>query len=79
MRILDTEGFSARVSDIIVWKTTDLDAWQSVVENLRESRFWGTYFEVIDILPGIENAYAKHYDMVPYGAQETNEDRATSR
>ena len=67
MRFYDTEGFNSRVSDVIIWETTDLEQYQSVVEKLRESEFWGTYFEVVEILPGIENAYARNYDIEPYG------------
>ncbi|MGL5928858.1 MAG: darcynin family protein [Dermatophilaceae bacterium] len=32
------------------------------------SKFWSTYFEVVEILPAIENAYATHYEEAPYGA-----------
>jgi hypothetical protein len=32
------------------------------VEELRESPFWDRYFEVVEILPGVEDAYAKNYD-----------------
>ena len=67
MRFFDSEAYNARVSDVILWETADLGRYQSVVESLRESRFWGTYFEVVDILPAIENAYAAHYDVKPVG------------
>jgi hypothetical protein len=66
MRFFDTEGFNSRVTDVIVWETQDLEKYQAVVETLRESKFWGSYFDIVEILPGIENGYAKHYDVKPY-------------
>lgn len=67
MRFFDTEGFNSRVSDVIIWETKNLEQYQLVVEKLRESKFWGTYFEIVEILPGIENAYAQSYSVEPYG------------
>lgn len=65
MRFFDTEGFNSRVTDVMIWETEDLSAYQSVVEALRESNFWDTYFEIVEILPGIENGYANHYEVDP--------------
>ncbi len=67
MRFFDTEGFNSKVTDVILWSTADLDQYQLVVEKLRESKFWGTYFDVVEIIPGIENAYADNYNVKPYG------------
>jgi len=69
MKFWDTEHFSSRVTDVILLQTQDLGQYRSLVEGLRESKFWGHYFEVVDILPGIENAYADHYGVKPYGDQ----------
>ncbi|BCL25160.1 hypothetical protein GCM10017557_00190 [Streptomyces aurantiacus] len=33
-----------------------------VIEALRETPFWDHYFEIVEILVGVENGYAKHYD-----------------
>ena len=66
MSFFDTEGFNSRVTDVIVWQSQDLGSYQSVVEALRESDFWGKYFEIVEILPGIENAYANCYNVNPY-------------
>ena len=68
MRFFDSEAFSARVSDVVLWETADLLAYQAVVEDLRETDFWGHYFEVVEILASIENGYARHYGVVPVGA-----------
>jgi hypothetical protein len=66
MRFYDSEAFSGKASDIIVWETADLRAYQHLVEELRESVFWGTYFDILDIIPSIENAYAEHYKIDAY-------------
>lgn len=65
MRFFDSEAFSSRYSDVIMWETEDLLAYQAVVEELRETPFWGAYFDVVEIVPSIENAYARHYDVAP--------------
>jgi hypothetical protein len=68
MRFFDTEFYSADISDVIVWETQNLAQYQSVIDDLRETKFWGVYFEVVSILLGVENAYADHYGRVPVGA-----------
>ena len=62
MRFYDVEHLNAQSSDIIVWETKDLSAYFSVVEQLRETKFWGHYFNIQAILAGKENAYADYYD-----------------
>ena len=37
MQFFDTEGFNRRVTDVIIWETQDLQSYQAVVKNLRES------------------------------------------
>lgn len=63
MRFFDSEAFNAAYSDVVMWETKTLLSYQAIVEELRETRFWGAYFEVIDIVASIENAYALHYDV----------------
>ncbi len=63
MRYFDAEAFSAEVSDVILWETADVMAYQAVVEDLRETMFWGTYFEVVGIVASVENGYAIHYGV----------------
>jgi hypothetical protein len=60
-RFFDTEFYSARVTDVWLWEARDHEAFQLVVEALRETPFWDHYFEVVEILVGVENGYAKHY------------------
>jgi hypothetical protein len=65
MRFFDGEAFNARVTDILVWETSDLKQYEYLVENLRESLFWETYFEIVEIIPAVENAYADYYEVEP--------------
>lgn len=66
LKFYDSEAYNSTITDVMVWETKDLRRYQSVVENLRESDFWDTYFEVREILPSLQNAYAMHYDVEPY-------------
>ncbi|MFD9026927.1 darcynin family protein [Streptomyces parvulus] len=61
-RYFDTEFYTARVTDVWVWEARDHRSFQLVVEALRETPFWDHYFEVVEILVGVENGYAKNYD-----------------
>lgn len=61
MRFFDSEAFHAGYSDVVMWETETLLSYQAIVEELRETSFWGHYFEVVDIVASIENAYARHY------------------
>jgi hypothetical protein len=65
MRFFDSEAFHANCTDVVLWETGSVMAYQAVVEELRETPFWGTYFDVVDIVPAIENAYAIHYGVDP--------------
>lgn len=62
-RFFDTEFYSARVTDIWVWEARDHEAYQLLIEALRETPFWDRYFEVVEILVGVENAYANNYGL----------------
>lgn len=66
MRFFDAEAFTGRVSDVLLWETPAVAAYQTLVEQLRETLFWGTYFEVVEIIPALENAYADHYQVEAY-------------
>jgi hypothetical protein len=39
-----------------------------VVEDLRETPFWDRFFEIVEILPGVENAYADNYGRAAINA-----------
>ncbi|MFF4414244.1 darcynin family protein [Streptosporangium sp. NPDC001559] len=59
-RFYDTEFYSARVTDVWVWEARDHRSYQLLVEALRDTPFWDRYFEVVDLLVGVENAYARN-------------------
>lgn len=65
LRYFDAEAFNARYTDMLLWETADVLGYQQVVEELRETPFWDTYFEVLEILPMIENGFAHHYGAQP--------------
>jgi hypothetical protein len=60
-RFFDTEYYSARVTDIWMWEARDHHAFQLVIEALRETPWWDHYFEIVEILTGLENGYVKNY------------------
>jgi hypothetical protein len=68
MRFFDTEFYSARVTDIWVWDAKDHHSYQMLIEELRETAMWDHYFAVVEILPGVENAYADNYGRAPLAA-----------
>jgi chlorite dismutase len=63
MRFFDSEAFHADYSDVVMWETETLLSYQAIVEELRETLFWGHYFDLVDIVASIENAYALHYGV----------------
>ncbi|HEV7967830.1 MAG TPA: darcynin family protein [Candidatus Acidoferrales bacterium] len=68
LRFYDIEFYSARVTDLWVWEASSHHAYELLVEELRETPFWDRYFQIVEILPGVENAYAKNYDRSPLTA-----------
>ncbi len=69
IRYFDAEAYNTQATDIIMFQTSDLWQYQSVVERLRVGPFWGTYFEVVLIVPSIEDAYATFYGQEPVTAR----------
>lgn len=65
LRFFDVEFYSTRVTDIWLWDARDHHAYQLLVEELRETPFWDRYFAIVEILTGVENAYARNYDRAP--------------
>lgn len=62
MRFFDIEFYSARVTDLWMWEAKDHHSYEMLVEELRETPFWDRWFSIVEILPGVEDAYAKNYD-----------------
>ena len=68
LRFYDVEFYTARVTDVWVWDALDHHAYELLVEDLRETPFWDRYFAIVEILPGVENAYAKNSGREALGA-----------
>ena len=62
LRFFDVEFYSARVTDVWMWDARDNHSYELLVEELRETPFWDRWFQVVEILPGVEDAYAKNYE-----------------
>ncbi|MFS8200859.1 darcynin family protein [Streptomyces sp. CWNU-52B] len=71
-RFYDTEFYSTRVTDVWVWEADDHDAYQRLIDALRETPFWDHYFEVVDLLVGTENGYARTYGFDPVATVTTS-------
>ncbi|QIS06093.1 darcynin [Nocardia brasiliensis] len=70
-RFFDTEFYSTRVTDVWMWEADDHESYHLLIEALRETPFWDRYFEIVDLLVGVENAYAKNYDLHPFATVST--------
>lgn len=58
LRHFDAEAFTARCTDIAVFDTDNLQAYYFAVECIRDSALMTIpYFEIIDIIPAIENGF----------------------
>lgn len=66
-RWYDTEFYTARVTDTWMWDTSTPHEYELVVEELRETPLWDRYFTIVEIIPGVHNAYADNYDKNPLG------------
>ncbi|KAB7759205.1 darcynin family protein [Mycolicibacterium mucogenicum] len=64
---IDTEFYTARVTDVWMWEAADQHQYELAVEELRESPLWDRYFAVVEILPGVANAYADNYGRTAVG------------
>jgi hypothetical protein len=60
-RWIDTEGFSADCSDVLMADTDDLRAWNHLFERLRDSPIFAVpYFRLDRLIVGAEDAYADY-------------------
>ena len=67
LRYFDAEAYSAQTSDVLMWQTTDDRDYRDLVDDLRETPFWGTYFTVREIIPCVEDDFARHYRVEGFG------------
>ncbi len=58
VRYFDAEAFTGRCSDVLVVETASLADHRRLMDRLRDSAiFTEPYFEVVDIIPSIEDTY----------------------
>jgi hypothetical protein len=63
LRFYDAEAFTGRCTDMAVFETDDLRAYYFLIDALRDEAFFGLpYFQVLEIIPAVENAY-QEYDQ----------------
>lgn len=63
LRYFDAEAYCAQATDVLMWEFREASAYRALVEELRETPFWGEYFEVQDIVPCFEEDFARHYGV----------------
>ena len=65
MRFYDAEAFSGRCTDMAVFQTADLRAYGFLVDALRDIAFFGLpYFEVLDVIPALEDGYVDYNEKM---------------
>lgn len=63
VRFYDAEAFTGRCSDIAVFEAEDIREYYFLMEGLRDSKLYTVpYFEVVDIIPAIEEGFAEYED-----------------
>ncbi len=61
MRYFDAEIFTARCSDLLLVEADDIDAYNNLMEGLRDSPLFAhPYFELIDIIASVEEGYRRY-------------------
>lgn len=69
LRFYDAEAFSGRCTDMAVFVTADLRAYGFLVDALRDIAFFGLpYFEVLDVIPALEDGYVDYNAEMGVGA-----------
>jgi hypothetical protein len=63
LRYFDAEAYSARTTDVLMWDVSDDEDYRDLVDDLRDTLFWGTYFLVREIIPCIEDDFARHHGV----------------
>lgn len=59
-KFFDSEFFCGHVSDFMIVKTSDITAYQNLIEKLRATKIYcAPYFEIRDIIMGYENGSLK--------------------
>lgn len=60
-RSFDAEAYHARSSDVFMFETADLRAYYFLIEALRDGSIFSVpFFEVVEIIPAIENGFRQY-------------------
>jgi hypothetical protein len=60
-RFFDAEAFTGRCSDVAMIETDDLRQYRFLIDALRDEAFFGLpYFEVLEIIPAVEDGYVDY-------------------
>jgi chlorite dismutase len=54
LRLFDVEFYVARVTDVWMWEADNRQAYEALIEALRDTPFWDRYFQIVEILSGVE-------------------------
>ncbi|HEY2000139.1 darcynin family protein [Paraburkholderia sp.] len=68
LRYYDAEFYSTRVTDVWMWEVTDREAYERVVEALRDTPIWDRLFDIVEILPAVENEDARRHHQAMLAA-----------
>lgn len=68
LRYYDAEFYSTRVTDVWMWEVTDREAYERVVEALRDTPIWDRLFDIVEILPAVENEDARRHQQAMLAA-----------
>ncbi|HKX39886.1 MAG TPA: darcynin family protein [Burkholderiaceae bacterium] len=69
LRHFDSTAFAGRCSDVLLWETTDVAQYYHAVEWLRDRGPLGAqWFEVVDVIPAVEDAWREHDACSPIEA-----------
>jgi len=66
LRYFDAEAYCATTTDVLMWQVESERDYQALVEALGETAFWGTYFEIHEIIVTVEDGFAHHYGFAPF-------------
>jgi Darcynin, domain of unknown function len=67
LRFFDAEAHTAVCSDVMLWTVHDSAQYSAMVEKMRETPFWDHYFQILHIIPALEDGYADHYEQAKVG------------
>ena len=67
LRFFDAEAYTAKCTDVMLWTVSRMEDYNALVESLRETAFWDTYFQILQIIPTVEDGYAAHYEQEKVG------------